>query len=32
MVPAEVVETSLGSLRNYEGDVNESGKKPIGVD
>ena len=28
MAPAQVVETSIGSLSNYDGDVNESGKKP----
>ena len=32
MAPAQVVETSKGSLRNYDGDVNENGKKPIGLD
>ena len=32
MAPAQVVETSIGSLSNYDGDVNESGKKPVGLD
>ena len=32
MAPAQVVETSIGSLNNYDGDVNESGKKPVGLD
>ena len=32
MAPAQVVETSIGSLSNYDGVVNESGKKPIGLD
>lgn len=30
MAPAQVVETSIGSLSNYDGDVNEKGKKVIG--
>ena len=32
MAPAQVVETSIGSLSNYDGDVNEKGKKVIGLD
>ena len=32
MAPAQVVETSIVSLSNYDGDVNEKGKKVIGLD
>ena len=32
MASAQVAETSIGSLSNYDGDVNGSGKKPIGLD